>query len=54
MTGGTVILSNLTLVTDTNSPTVVVSGGHLTLRNVTIEERSDGTTSSMLGSPAGR
>src|SRR5262249_6094888 len=35
---GTVIVSNLTLVNSTNAPTVMVSGGDLTLRNVLIEE----------------
>ena len=48
VTGGNVILSNLTLVTDTNSPTVVVSGGHLTLRNVTIEESTGADQSALL------
>jgi Ca2+-binding RTX toxin-like protein len=38
-----VVLSNLSLVTDTNSPTVVVSGGSLTPRNVDIEGNSSGT-----------
>ena len=38
VTGGNVILSNMTLVTSTDAPTLQVSGGNLTLRNVDIEE----------------
>jgi hypothetical protein len=38
--GGNVTLSNLSMVTDTDSPTIVVSGGNVTLRNVIIQESS--------------
>ncbi len=38
VSGGNVILSNVTLVTATDAPTLQVSGGNLTLRNVDIEE----------------
>ena len=38
VTSGNVILSNITLVTATDAPTLQVSGGNLTLRNVVIEE----------------
>src|SRR5262249_22657504 len=38
--GANVVIEDLTLVTDTDSPTVVVSDGDLTLRNVVIEESS--------------
>ena len=38
VTRGNVILSNVTLVTSTNAPTLQVSGGNVTLRNVVIEE----------------
>jgi hypothetical protein len=41
--GGNVLIENLTLVTDTNSPTVVVSDGNLTLRNVDIEGTGTGS-----------
>ena len=48
VTGGNLILSNLSLITDTNSPTGVVSGGHLTLRNVTIDESAGANQSALL------
>src|SRR5262249_39170550 len=35
---GNVIVRNVTLTTDTDSPTVLVTGGSLTLRNDTIQE----------------
>src|SRR5262249_7731780 len=38
VTEGKVILSDVTLVNSTNAPTLQVSGGNLTLRNVMIEE----------------
>jgi hypothetical protein len=41
--GGNVIVENLTLITDTESPTVAVSDGDLTLRNVVIQGTSSGT-----------
>jgi hypothetical protein len=41
--GGNVIISDLTLITDTNSPTVVVSDGDLTLRNVVIQGTGSGS-----------
>jgi hypothetical protein len=41
--GGNVIMTNLTLLTDTNSPTIVVSDGSLTLRNVDIEGSNTGS-----------
>src|SRR5947208_1104889 len=41
--GGNVIVSDLILVTDTNSPTLVVSGGALTLRNVVIQGIGSGS-----------
>jgi hypothetical protein len=41
--GGNVVMSDLTLITDTNAPTVVVSGGSLTLRNVDIEGTGSGS-----------
>jgi hypothetical protein len=40
---GNVVLENLTLLTDTDSPTVVVSGGSLTLRDVDIEGTGTGS-----------
>jgi hypothetical protein len=43
VSGGNVIIENLTLVTATNSATVVVSDGSLTLRNVDIEGTSSGS-----------
>jgi hypothetical protein len=43
VSGGNVIVSDLTLVTDTDSPTLIVSGGSLTLRNVDIEETGSGS-----------
>ena len=47
VSGGNVIVSDLTLVTDTNSPTLMVSGGNLTLRNVVIEETSTGSQAAL-------
>src|SRR5262249_26316418 len=41
--GGNVVLEDLPLVTDTNSPTVMVSGGDLMLRNVDIEGTGTGS-----------
>jgi hypothetical protein len=41
--GGNVVMEDLTLVTDTDSPTVVVSGGSLTLRDVDIEGTGTGS-----------
>jgi hypothetical protein len=38
--GGNVVVSNITLVTTGNAPTILVTGGKLTLRNDTIEESS--------------
>jgi PKD domain/RTX calcium-binding nonapeptide repeat (4 copies) len=38
VSGGTVIVSDVTLVTDTDAPTIQVSGGNLVLRNDVIEE----------------
>jgi hypothetical protein len=46
--GGRVVLEDLTLVTDTDSPTVVVSGGNLTLRNVVIQESSTANQAALL------
>src|SRR5262249_43807514 len=46
--GGRVLLEDLTLVTDTDSPTVVVSGGNLTLRNVVIQESSTASQPALL------
>jgi hypothetical protein len=43
LTEGTVIVENLTLITDTDSPTVVDSGSNLMLRNVDIEGSSTGS-----------
>jgi hypothetical protein len=40
---GNVVIENLTLVTDTNSPTVMVSGGSLMLRNVDVEGTGTGS-----------
>ncbi len=40
VTGGNVILSDATLTTATDAPTVLVSGGTLTLRNVVVQESS--------------
>jgi Concanavalin A-like lectin/glucanases superfamily/FG-GAP-like repeat/PKD domain/Cadherin domain/RTX calcium-binding nonapeptide repeat (4 copies)/FG-GAP repeat len=41
--GGNVVIEDLTLVTDTDSPTVTVSGGSLTLRNVSIQGNGAGS-----------
>jgi hypothetical protein len=41
--GGNVVLEDLTLLTDTDSPTVVVSEGSVTLRNVNIEGTGTGS-----------
>ena len=41
--GGNVVLSDLTLITNTNSPTVVVSSGSLKLRNVDVEGTNTGS-----------
>jgi sugar lactone lactonase YvrE len=41
--GGNVVIEDLTLVTDTNSPTVMVSDGDLTLRNVVIQGTGTGS-----------
>jgi hypothetical protein len=48
VSGGNVIVSDLTLVTDTNSSTLVVSGGNVTLRNVTIEGSSTASQAALL------
>jgi Ca2+-binding RTX toxin-like protein len=41
---GNVIVSNLTLVTGTSTPTVEVAGGHLTLRNAVVTQDSSTAT----------
>jgi uncharacterized delta-60 repeat protein len=38
VTGGNVVVTNATFLTDTDSPTILVTGGHLTLRNDVIQE----------------
>ena len=48
VSGGTVVIENLTLVTDTDAPTLVISGGNVTLRNVTIEESSTSDQAALL------
>jgi predicted outer membrane repeat protein len=43
VSGGNVIVTDLTLVTATSSPTLVVSNGNLTLRNVVIQGTASGS-----------
>jgi hypothetical protein len=43
VSAGNVIITDLTLVTDTNSPALVISGGDVTLRNVDIEGSNTGS-----------
>ena len=45
--GGNVVIENLTLVTNTDSPTVMVSNGSVMLRNVDIEGTSTGSQSAV-------
>src|SRR5262249_40124984 len=41
--GGNVIIDNVTLITDTDSPTVKISGGNLKLHHVHIEGNGNGS-----------
>jgi titin len=43
VTGGNVIVKNVTLTTATDAPTILVTSGNLTLRNDTIRETTGGT-----------